>query len=239
VVFDALKSYLCVLTNLQYVSRTHGISSFLFIAVAVVAITVAGCRPSQQARRGDASRAGSQSSSAKMMDSLFMVQERLVTVIDTMSDVLVAQHDRIRTLEAEVARLRSLLESQSVSGGTGMTGGYYTQPTPPVATPPQSAPMPPATESYSAALRLFNDGRYEEALAAFDALAYNEPNSPYAKVFRACSRVIQVRRRPTMHSSRSALPGKSFARAPMRVLLTSSLWQVIRIANMRHGHVRV
>lgn len=117
-----------------------------------------------------------------MMDSLLMVQERLVTVIDTMSDILVSQHERIRTLEAEVARLRSMLETQTLST-MPPSGGYYTQPTPPVSTPPQSAPMPPATENYSAALRLFNDGRYEEALAAFDALAYNEPNSPYAPNF--------------------------------------------------------
>ena len=111
-----------------------------------------------------------------------MVQNRLVTVIDTMSDILVTQHERIRTLEAEIARLRSMLETQTLST-MPPTGGSYTQPTPTVSAPPQSAPMPAATESYSAALRLFNDGRYEEALAAFDALAHNEPTSPYAPNF--------------------------------------------------------
>ncbi len=117
------------------------------------------------------------------MDSLLLVQQKLVTVIDTMSDIMISQQTRIRNLEAEVARLRSLMETQSLSGGTGMGGGYYTQPTPTVSAPPQSAPMPAATESYSSALRLFNDGRYEEALAAFDALAHNEPTSPYAPNF--------------------------------------------------------
>lgn len=118
------------------------------------------------------------------MDSLLMVQDKLVTVIDTMSGMLISQQDRIRSLEAEVARLRSVLESRSLTGGSpAVTGGSYPQATPTVSAPPQSAPMPAATESYSAALRLFNEGRYEEALAAFDALAYNEPNSAYAPNF--------------------------------------------------------
>lgn len=118
-----------------------------------------------------------------MMDSLLLVQQKLVTVIDTMSNIMISQQERIRTLEAEVSRLRSFVETQSLSGGTGMGGGYYTQPTPTIAAPPQSAPLPVATESYSAALRLFNDARYAEALAAFDALAHNEPNSAYAPNF--------------------------------------------------------
>jgi tol-pal system protein YbgF len=168
----------------QLVSR-HQIqgTTFILFAVIVLSVALSSCRPSQQTRRGDASRSGQTASAGKMMDSLLMVQNRLVTVIDTMSDVIVSQHDRIRTLEAEVARLRSLIESRGLTGSSSMGGGYYTQPTPTVSAPPNSAPMPPATESYSAALRLFNDGRYEEALAAFDALAYNEPNSPYAPNF--------------------------------------------------------
>jgi len=140
------------------------------------------CRPSQQTRRGDSARTAG-ASSAKSTDSLLMVQDKLVTIVDTMSGILISQQERIRSLEAEVARLRSLLESRSLSGSPGPSGGSYTQPTPTVSAPPMSAPMPAATESYSAALRLFNDGRYEEALAAFDALAYNEPNSAYAPNF--------------------------------------------------------
>ena len=164
-------------------SRRHAThKNFFLLSIVVLSSAIIGCRPSQQTRRGDASRTG-QASTSKAMDSLLLVQDRLVTVIDTMSDILVSQQDRIRTLEAEVARLRSLVESRSLSGSSTTGGGYYTQPTPPVAAPAQSAPMPAATESYSAALRLFNDGRYEEALAAFDALAHNEPNSPYAPNF--------------------------------------------------------
>lgn len=162
------------------VSREGKIAAYLLVSFVVVML--GGCRPSQQARRSDASRTGS-ASATRLTDSLLMAQEKLVTVIDTMSGILITQQSRIRSLEAEVSRLRSMIESQTLSGGMPATGGYYTQPAPAPVRAPSVAPPPPSTESYSAALRLFNDMRYEEALAAFDALTYNEPNSPYAPNF--------------------------------------------------------
>jgi len=114
-----------------------------------------------------------------MYDSLLLVQDKLLTVIDTMTDMLGDHRKRIRDLEAEVNRLRALLEHSSAAP----TRGYVTAPP---ATPPpvpetytQPTTTAPPDEKYSNALKLFNASRYSESLAAFDELAHSQPNSPY------------------------------------------------------------
>lgn len=118
-----------------------------------------------------------------MFDSLLLVQDKLLTVIDTMTDVLGDHRKRIRDLEAEVNRLRALLEQSSTSMAPRTNSGYVTQPavTPPPV--PESYTQPtttaPPDDKYSNALKLFNASKYSEALAAFDELAHTQPNSPY------------------------------------------------------------
>lgn len=117
-----------------------------------------------------------------------MVQDKLVTVIDTMTSVLAEDRRRIRDLELEVSRLRSQLEQKRQPAPPMVPPPAYV-PTPPVTAPPQGntnspapAPAAPSTpaqspeeQKYTNALKLFNSSRYEEALAAFDDLAHNAP----------------------------------------------------------------
>jgi tol-pal system protein YbgF len=164
--------------------------SAAWLFALIIAIGLTGCRPSQQASRNAKQGAkGAQGATAQQMDSLLMVQDKLVTVIDTMTSVLAQDRRRIRDLELEVSRLRSQMEQKR-------------QPAPPMAPPPAYVPAPPVTappegntnspapaspsapttslqspeeQKYTNALKLFNSSRYEEALASFDELAHNAP----------------------------------------------------------------
>jgi tol-pal system protein YbgF len=170
-----------------------------FVLLLAVAMTVVSCRPSQQSRRSNnaASKNAAAASQTKTMDSLLLVQDKLITVIDTMSGLIAADRRRINDLEREVAKLRSLLEQQRFTPS-------YQQPAPPPV--PQSAPdthsAPPQREltgapvqprsseapkepikennSYTAALRLFNEGKFVDALASFDDLSRKDNSSPLA-----------------------------------------------------------
>jgi tol-pal system protein YbgF len=161
----------------------------LFIALAMLG----SCRPSRQTQRNTAANARNNPTSgaaARQLDSVYMVQDKLLTIIDTMSGIIAQDRARIRSLEIEIAKLRSLIEQQNI-------GGAIPPPAPPVNTPqqnysaptPQSnsyvpAPMqplsPPANDKYSAALRMFNDGKYMDALTTFDELARTDGSSQYA-----------------------------------------------------------
>jgi hypothetical protein len=50
------------------------------------------------------------------MDSLYMVQDKLLTIIDTMSNIVSQDRARIRDLEIEVSKLKSLIEQQRMNG---------------------------------------------------------------------------------------------------------------------------
>jgi tol-pal system protein YbgF len=208
--------------------RRRGVAqSVAWVVVIVIGSILAGvgCRPSQQTRRNDTRQNTSTSTTnTKFMDSLVRVQSHLVDLIDTMSGVLEKDRSRIRSLELEVSRLKSMLERQQLSApssytapprsATGYTPPAYTPPTytpptysPPVSsplvTPPPSTPTPPGeqlgqpsgqqppsrapsqsgsalTDHYAAALQQFNNGQYEDALAAFDELTRTDAQSQYA-----------------------------------------------------------
>jgi len=191
---------------------------YFSIGILLLALALlASCRTSQQTRaRGAANQRGAQAG-AKQMDSLVMVQDKLLTIIDTMASVVAQDRARIRTLEIEIAKLKSMIERQNI-------GVSIPPPAPPVNTPmqnynapppqennnntnnnytapqeqnskpsqlgisPQSAPMEPLhqpvsyppNEKYSAALKLFNDGRYMDALTSFDELSRVDASSQYA-----------------------------------------------------------
>jgi len=161
-----------------------------------------GCRTSQQTRRGAAanSRNGAAQMSQRQMDSLVMVQDKLLTVIDTMANIVAQDRERIRSLEIEIAKLRSLLEQQNM----GVVPPPSVQPAPlqnytapeqhtpnlsenrqpapaPQAAPSQTQPASyPPNDKYAEALKLFNDGRYIDALTSFDELARADAASQYA-----------------------------------------------------------
>jgi tol-pal system protein YbgF len=141
----------------------------------------------------------------KAYDSLLLVQNKLVTVIDTMAGVITQDRKRIAELEREVARLRSMMESRAYSSPRASTQAQPPVPqqsqaaplvTPqvqqqrdltgaPVPSQPepqqQAAPEPaPQNTDYTNALRLFNDGKYIDALAAFDELSRRDASSPLA-----------------------------------------------------------
>jgi tol-pal system protein YbgF len=167
--------------------------SILAAAVLAASSVFIGCRPSQQTRRGNTASAKSTASQTKTMDSLLMVQDKLITVVDTMASIIAQDRHRILELEREVAKLKSLLEERAMNGGT---------PTPPAVTPPNSyndrtvtglpVPSPPPTEQpqatspppqndeYTAALKQFNAGNYTDALTSFDDLSRKDPNSALA-----------------------------------------------------------
>ena len=114
---------------------------FLFAILAFVV----GCRPSQQTRRNTAANSRTNTASqtsGKSMDSLYMVQNKLLTIIDTMSDVLAQDRSRIRDLEIEVAKLKSLLDQQRMMGSA-----------PPLQAPPNQQPIPSYTEIGRASCR--------------------------------------------------------------------------------------
>jgi tol-pal system protein YbgF len=175
----------------------------LIIGVLLVASAIlASCRPSQQTRRGTAANsrnANAAQASTKQMDSVLMLQDKLLNIIDTMTNVVAQDRARIHALEIEIAKLKSLLEQQqSMNSPVTPPPAYapqqnYTAPPPPPA--PQNTYSPPSkpasieqpqqtsyppNDKYNTALRYFNDGKYLDALTSFDELARTDGSSQYA-----------------------------------------------------------
>ncbi|MFI5264981.1 MAG: tol-pal system protein YbgF [Candidatus Kapaibacterium sp.] len=177
----------------------HVIRKPATVLILALLSLIVGCRPSQQTRRNNAAnaRGGGALAAGKQMDSLYMVQNKLLTIIDTMSNIVAQDRSRIRDLELEVSKLRSLLEQQRISGAgipPPTPAQNYTAPPPPSSSmqplapqsqpPQQSQPASyPPNDKYSEALKSFNDGKYMDALTAFDGLSRSDPSSPYAPNF--------------------------------------------------------
>lgn len=126
-----------------------------------------------------------------------MIQDKLFTIIDTLAGVVAQDRMRIHSLEIEISKLHNLLDQRNVGSYpapatppvTAPSRGGYTAPppldysahsaesTPSTQTPPPSSPV---NEKYSAALKLFNDGKYMDALTSFDELVRTDGNSDYA-----------------------------------------------------------
>jgi len=169
----------------------------LFFAFALLS----GCRTSQQTRaRSGANQRGAQSG-GRQMDSLVMVQDKLLTIIDTMAGIVAQDRARIRSLEIEIAKLKSMIDQQNMGGVIPPVSSVppvvpprqdYIAPPPQTSsnnyTSPHSAPMEPLApqasyppnEKYSTALKLFNDGRFMDALTSFDELTRADAQSQYA-----------------------------------------------------------
>jgi len=148
-----------------------------------------GCRTAQESRRSSNSRVSNAAtpSLAKEVDSLRMVQEKLIEVIDSLTSLASADRDRIRALESDVSLLRSRIDGTPLSEPmpevptNSQPEGSYTAPaqpkTPPAAEDEHSSN---ALDRYQSALRLYNAKEYSEALAAFSALEKDDPESAYA-----------------------------------------------------------
>ncbi len=170
----------------------------LFIAGSLTGLT--GCRTAQESRRGlPASRTQPGSPLAHQLDSMGMIEAKLVEVIDSLSMLAEMDRDRIRALEADLAMLRSRIEGTPLpeppEGESSRLRGSTPPPVPPEriytapppATPPSPGALPPvaseasgALEKYQSVLRLYNAKEYSAALAAFVSLESDDPHSVYA-----------------------------------------------------------
>ena len=174
----------------------------VFVTGSITGLT--GCRTAQESRRGASARGAQSGNTAQrgmsdhaQMDSLRMIQEKLVEVIDSLTSLVGSDHDRIRALEADVAMLRSRIEGTPVPGApvNERSSTEDERSSPPQNSSAQSytAPPPPASddrsstaasssvlERYQSALRLYNGKEYTEALAAFESLDADDPHGSYA-----------------------------------------------------------
>lgn len=138
-----------------------------------------------------------------------MVQQRLLQLVDTMADLIEKDHNRIRQLELEIARLRSVLDRYGIQVPRDPIGqaqpSYQSRPnvTGPAASPavpgeqlprtmPPVAPSvdtrgtsfplpsPEAQSKYQMALQAFNEGRYSQSIDMLTELRRSDPGSIYA-----------------------------------------------------------
>src|SRR5437879_2394337 len=108
----------------------------LFMGLAFVA----SCRTSQQTRRNTAANQRGAQAGARAADSLVMVQDKLLTIIDTMASIVAQDRAKIRSLEIEVAKLKSLIERRNI-------GVSIPPPAPPVNAPMQNYNASPPQEN--------------------------------------------------------------------------------------------
>jgi tol-pal system protein YbgF len=115
--------------------RTLTVTGLLLLSLSVVS-----CRTSQQ--RGGASRAqqGAAGNSANSrIDSLLLVEQKLVEVIDSMANLVEADHDRIQRLESELSQLRMQMQRPPIIPQSAPAP----QPPPPLMPQANPTPQPP------------------------------------------------------------------------------------------------
>ena len=183
--------------------RFSALAAILLIASFSMLFT--SCRTSrQESRRPSAkpiSQAGSQTTLSRQMDSLLIIEEKLLDVIDSMTGLVNADHSRIRALEREVRELSQANEAPPPADVTPLPPSdspYDTPsglaPPPPSMPEPMTAPAiippPPAISGttassafqarYSSALREYNENNFESALAEFQSLERDDPDGAYS-----------------------------------------------------------
>ena len=135
------------------------------------------------------------------MDSILMVQQRLLQLVDTMADLMEKDRGRIRSLELEISRLRSVLERYGIQVPRepvgmnapatqpyrGLTGPAGSPAVPGEQLPSVSMnasqgvpPSPQAQSRYQAALQAFNEGKYSQSIDLLTELRRSDPGSTYA-----------------------------------------------------------
>src|ERR1700730_17280484 len=89
--------------------RTPIFAIIFGVSVVAVAMTLSACRTSRQQESSQSRRANPSANAARnaggaRMDSLLLIEQKLVEVIDSMASLVDADHARIRELEAEIHR---------------------------------------------------------------------------------------------------------------------------------------
>jgi tol-pal system protein YbgF len=180
----------------------------LAISAAASLGSLSSCRTSQQEARRNANvhtrLAQGQAVLGQQVDSLLLIESKLIEVIDSMTDLVDVDHARIQALEHEVEMMKSRRTAGGPFDGTrsAMTARapipapQYVPPTAPDATSPSSEPTsssapaghevtPSALQDrYAAALRLFNNNSFSAALTAFRSLEADDPNGAYASNYK-------------------------------------------------------
>jgi tol-pal system protein YbgF len=121
------------------------------------------------------------------VDSLLMVEDRLINVIDSLTGLVDQDRARIHALEQEVTLLRARVEGRvpalpppaPIQRPMPPAGGESARPTLPTS---ENSPLgpPPFETRYTDALHSFNQGQYATALRQFQSLATEDPSSAYA-----------------------------------------------------------
>ncbi len=164
--------------------RANALLSFALTVSFAAAATLSSCRTSQQeARRANAARVGSGNvASAHEVDSLLMVEDKLIEVIDSMTNLVGADHERIRALEQQVQMLEGRTMGTPVPPNDPPPSIQPSYSQPPYTPPPVPSVTAPTSlqERYSAALQLYNSNEFESALTAFQSLEKDDPHGAYA-----------------------------------------------------------
>lgn len=161
--------------------RTLFFASSFFVCLAALS----SCRTSQQeSRRATASRAANGTPAVtRQMDSLLLIEQKLIEVIDSMAGLVDADHSRIRTLEAEVRALQS--GGMPASAPLPPANSYPSNGADPPSAPANTSTAPLSFQDrYTIALQFFNDENYESALDQFQSLEKDDPAGPYASNYK-------------------------------------------------------
>lgn len=172
----------------------------LLILAAILVLS--SCRPAQQARRSNDQAARRAASGSLQTDSILLVQQRMLILIDTMADVMEKDRERIRQLEIEIARLRSVLDRYGIQIPRDPVGSATPSAQPrrsSITSPPPSPPVPnqqlptvsvkvsqlpppsaDASSRYQTALQAFNEGRYNESIEILTDLKRSDQQSSFA-----------------------------------------------------------
>jgi tol-pal system protein YbgF len=164
------------------------------IVFAAGLVAMGGCRTSRQQEARRASAAGARAAAqagtpapralSQQVDSLLMIEQKLAEVIDSMTNLVGADHERIRALEEQLRNLQSAGYEQSTplppSDPSGDPPGESYIAPPPL---PRTAPAT-LQERYNNALGLFHDNNFSEALAAFQSLDRDDPHGSFASNYQ-------------------------------------------------------
>lgn len=116
------------------------LTSKVSVVILLAALSLVSCRAQQARRSSDnparrqANAASAAAGTSRTTDSVLMVQQKLLQLIDTMADVMERDRGRIRDLEIEIARLKSILSRYGVQGvndpirTTSAPQSYYSPP---------------------------------------------------------------------------------------------------------------
>lgn len=190
------------MTELRRALALAGITTLTVVTAATTLFSLGGCRTSEQSRRGiAASRAVPNSQLDRQIDSLRMIERKLVEVIDSMTSLAETDQDRIKALESDVQMLRSRIEGTPIAqpppdarpeSDQGLTApraprSPQTSTIVPVPDESSAAPAPrtaDVTERYNAALRLFQRNNFDAALDAFQKLEQDDPRGTFASNYK-------------------------------------------------------